>query len=191
VAGRTVGHYKDEEDGTTPIPNQPPHRGRERFSMSNKRGRKAKNTEAVVNTGIETLAQPTTPETTQTVDTPAPDAQPQPDAPTTPAPEAPKAEKLTDEQKAIKKAKENMAKYPHALADTVRRDTKSNKMLVDVKCVKTGVIFTVYTSDVFQSKLCPAAREQAKKDAKKAAREETAKALAFYRAQQQGQPANS
>lgn len=79
------------------------------------------------------------------------------------------SENITVEDKRINKAKINAAKYPHAKLETMTYHEEVNKCACFIKCTVCGNEDTeVYTSDLFQRKMCDACAAEAKK-AKKAA----------------------
>jgi hypothetical protein len=100
------------------------------------------------------------------------------------------AEGMTDEQlaavakmaaKAGKRSSEKdiIAKYPHVIEGTLQYDPTTNKQSVEIRCQHPGCKETrrVFTSDLFQVRLC----DTHKKEAKKAQREMMKKMAANLR----------
>lgn len=75
------------------------------------------------------------------------------------------AKKLVAKREAnLEKTRENLTKYPHAKADTLKFDDAAGKFSVEIECTKCGESRRVYTSDLFQVKTCVACAGEAKKE---------------------------
>jgi hypothetical protein len=54
-----------------------------------------------------------------------------------------------------------LAKYPHMIPGTLRRDPVANKNAVDIRCA-CGAVRIVYTSDLFHVRACRACKASGK-----------------------------
>jgi hypothetical protein len=83
-------------------------------------------------------------------------------------------------ERLAKQKAELAAKYPHAKVDTLQFDTAAGnggKFKVQIKCTCGDETRWVYTSDLFQVKLCAACGSEAKKAKKEAKKAELKAAL--------------
>ncbi len=70
-------------------------------------------------------------------------------------------------------------KYPHAIAGTLRFDESANKQKMKIKCEECGdTNREVYTSDLFQVKVCLECAKKKRAASRKKKEEETAEATA-------------
>lgn len=101
---------------------------------------------------------------------------------------------LTDEQKASiekalktqsrrKDASELEAKHPHMVKGSLGFDEVAKKQTATVKCTVPGCSETrqVFTSDLFQVKVCEGHKKESRKQARAERREEGKRALALLR----------
>lgn len=89
---------------------------------------------------------------------------------------------LAKKEAAGAKRVENLAKYAHALVETLRFDAISNKYSVNIKCVKCGnTERVVHTSDLFQVDTCTACSAEAKKEARASKKAELKAAMDLIR----------
>ena len=81
------------------------------------------------------------------------------------------------EEAHLAKIKEGIKKYDHALVDSMEYDPEKLKYKVNIKCTECGnEDRTVYTSDLWQVKMCTDCVVKAKRDAALAAKEAKAAA---------------
>jgi hypothetical protein len=88
-------------------------------------------------------------------------------------------------QKRLEKVKANIAKYPHAVVDTLTFDEQAQKYKVQIRCTKTGQIGRwVYTSDLHQVTMSEPAQAEDRKLKQAAKRAEEKKVRQAIRDQQ-------
>lgn len=94
-----------------------------------------------------------------------------------------KPTKTPEQQQAEHEAKRNakalarLAAFPQADASTLTWDSTAGKLKVQLTCATCGSLRWVFTSDLFQVRLCETCTE-AERKARKKARKEAAKATA-------------